>query len=105
MNPRLAYPSATRKPPHNVLQLTSKLPAFAFVIVWADGEVENPEFVADYWEGDDGFIGELYRWRNHNLLRIEGERGFECWMKCGKSFGPGEWTMVNPGCPGGIKRP
>lgn len=105
MNPLLRHDSFARKAPQALLSLTSKLPAFAFVIVWADGEVENPEFVADFWEGDDGFVGELQRWKKHNLPKIAGERAFECWVKVGRSFGPGEWMMVNPDSPVAMKKP
>ena len=99
-NPRLIYSSARdRKVPQLLLTLTPKLPAFAFVVLWEDGQYENPEFVADFWEGDDGFVGELQRWKRHNYPRIGGERGFECWMKVGRSFGPGDWHMVNPELP------
>ena len=83
-----------RTPPLNIQTFGGKLPKFALVIVWKGGVVENPEFVADYYEGDDGFVGELWRWKKRVRPTIPADKPFELWAKVDR-----EWITLNPDSP------
>lgn len=88
------FPSKRRLPPDGLRMLGRKLPAFALVVVWNGEKVENPEFVADYWEGDDGFVGEMWRWKRKVYPSIPPEKKFELWIKA-----RGDWSLVDPNSP------
>jgi hypothetical protein len=89
-----AYPSRRRVPPDVLRVLGRKLPAFALIIVWEGGKVDNPEVVADYYEGDDGFVGEMWRWKKRVFPSIPAASKYELWAKKGS-----DWEMINPDSP------
>lgn len=86
-----AYPSNRRVPPDVLRMLGRKLPAFALVVVWEGGKVDNPEFVADYYEADDGFVGEMWRWKKRVAPTIPAGSQYEVWAKLRN-----DWRMVDP---------
>ena len=75
------------KPPVALEAYRDKVPRHALFAVYENGKVENPEFVADHWEGGNWFCWDhrLWKWLSEVYPHIK-HKPIHFWQLHDKQF-------------------